>query len=80
MTSQCFEFLKCACNNDNCVGMNLVKSEFWKSALSIWLANSCNDTNTNCTHIWNNMNVTLQGKPLFFKKWVDKGFLYVKDF
>ena len=65
----------------NFKGLNLVSSKFWKSVLSTWLSNNRQTTHkfgyTMC--IWNNADITYQGKVLYFQKWAEKGITYLTD-
>lgn len=67
-------------------GFDVIKSQFWKSALEIWL-NLKNDEiidleNTDeiaSQPLWNNALVQYKGKSLFFKRWVEGGYVHVGD-
>ena len=71
--------LKTKISATNCINLEVVKSTFWKKAVQIWLKHSDNCEQEDCNYLWNNMNVTLQGKPLFIERWISKGFKTVED-
>ncbi len=62
-------------------GLDEIKSVFWKEVLISWLNNNKFPLGTQwgCTLLWNNINVSCQGKVLFFKDWIKAGIMFVKD-
>ena len=65
-------------------GLTFIKSTFWSFVLTTWL-----DKNTQIIEqpsvplseqvLWNNSRIMFRGKSLFFKDWIDKRILFVKD-
>ena len=55
---------------------------FYREILTFWQNTKIafeNPTSPQDEIIWNNKNIQINGKPLFFKKWLDKKIIYVKD-
>ena len=65
------------------VGLDRVKSKFWKQVLCDWLDHKAlfgrdlADFNHQC--LWNNLNIRYRKKVLFFDKWIQANVIYVKD-
>ena len=70
--------LKC-----NCYSKNLDKdlSLFYLEMLDSFTELRLNyqDTYQSDLILWNNLNITIEGKSLFWKKWVKKGIYYIQD-
>ena len=62
-------------------GLDEVNSYFWKEVLMTWLNynKAPLGIQNGCTLLWNNKNITCQGKVLFFKDWIKAGLIFVKD-
>ena len=61
-------------------GLGEVKSYFWPAVLKTWIDNNRVDcTSSDCTLLWNNRNVTRQGRVLYFKDWIKAGIMNVAD-
>ena len=60
---------------------NIIISSFWKQALKTWVDNNAETTPNNASHsvIWNNQNITYRNQVLFYKKWAQRGIIYVND-
>ena len=67
-------------NSKKYKGLELIKSIFWKRVLSAWL-----DYNTRDAHscvpnlIWNNSHFLCSGQAVFFKEWIEGGFINITD-
>ena len=60
-------------------GLDEMKSYFWQAVLKKWIDNNRVDcTSSGCTLLWNNRNVTCQGK-VYFKDWITAGIMNVAD-
>ncbi len=63
--------------------INKVSNRFYKQVMLYWL--ELYDTKVNNAvdvynqFIWNNSNVRIGNKPIFYKKWIDKGILTIAD-
>ena len=70
--------LKC-----NCYSKNLDKdlSLFYLEMLDSFkeLRLNYQDTYQSDLILWNNLNITIEGKSLFWKKWVKKGIYHIQD-
>ena len=62
----------------NFIGLDLIKSNFYKKLLIIWLNHKCKEE-TKSDNLWNNTLFVHRQKPLFFKYWQNKGVNFVKD-
>ena len=55
---------------------------FYREILTFWQNAKVafeNPTSPQDEIIWNNKNIRINEKPLFFKRWFDKGIIFVKD-
>lgn len=65
--------------------IELVKElpEFYKDILNSWLLLPTESVNTGLhvqgQFIWNNKSITIEKRPIFWKRWYDKGIKYVGD-
>ena len=63
-------------------GSELINNEFWKKVVQTWFTeNKARNTITNIylEPIFNNVNITYNSKPLFFKSVIGNNISYVKD-
>ena len=68
------------------IGLEEIKSPFWKSALKLWLdfnkKEICNVTDVRDIAnqpLWNNVYIQFKNRPLFFKNWINAGYVCVGD-
>lgn len=76
----------CACFNTTVgpkrfKGLHLLKSVFWQRVALTWLNNTRikSEGTPKMECLWNNNNIVYQNQVLYFHKWAQKGFTYVKD-
>ena len=60
------------------IGLDLIKSKFYKKLLLIWLKSNSNNCKTN-DNLFNNSRVLYRGNPIFFKSWIKAGLIFIKD-
>jgi hypothetical protein len=77
--------LRASVSSKEFIGIKLVKSQYWRSALKIWLDNNncinkLNDVeNVANQPLWNNALIKYKNKPIMFPNWVSNGFTDVGD-
>ena len=64
------------------IGLDMIKSHFWKKALKLWLDN--NGQMSEIEHIanqptWNNDMIKYKNRPLMFTNWINAGYIFVGD-
>ena len=59
-------------------GLDMLKSCFYKTLLTTWLDINWERVKEN-DNLFNNTNVRFRNQPIFFKKWVKAGFIFLKD-
>ena len=82
-SSKCRTLPKCKLNVNSGLlfkGLDEVKSYFWPAVLKTWIDNNRVDcTSSDCTLLWNNRNVTRQGRVLYFEDWIKAVSMNVAD-
>ena len=80
-------FLLCDIKEKQIVGMENIRSEFWKDVVLTWLKQNENGKILHLDSLriidrplFNNNNITYKGKPLYLEKTLKKGVLSVRDF
>ena len=81
-----FSVLRSSVVSKNFIGLEEIKSPFWKSALKFWLdfnkEEICNVTDVRDIAnqpLWNNVYIQFKNRPLFFKNWINAGYVCVGD-
>ena len=64
------------------IGLDMIKSHFWKKALKVWL--DYNGQMSEIQHIanqpiWNNDMIKYKNRPLMFTNWINAGYIFVGD-
>ena len=73
-------FLHCTINKKEFIGLDKIKSIYWKNAMIAWIHidKSAFDVEDQChIPIFNNSLVLYKKKPIFFKRWLDNGIQFV---
>lgn len=77
-------FLLCNTNANKFVGVNTIKSHYWKRAVVAWLnvnASFKENKNTNCpVPLFNNDIIVYKKYPLFLSNWIQHDIKYVHNF
>ena len=72
-------FMSCNINDQQFIGLDKIKSHYWKSAMLAWLnLDKSKGVATEQHHIpiFNNNQIIYKKKPIFIKKWIDKNIKY----
>ena len=84
-----FSVLRSSVRSKHFTGFNEIRSQYWKKALEVWLNLKVvkNEDTPNADEVddiamqplWNNVLVQYKGKSLFYKGWVESGYICVGD-
>ena len=84
-----FSVLRSSVRSKHFTGFNEIRSQYWKKALEVWLNLKVvkNEDTPNVDEVddiamqplWNNELVQYKGKSLFYKRWVESGYICVGD-
>ena len=67
-------------------GLEMIKSEFWKEVIKVWLHKSCTENILKMNKLkvidqplFNNKNIRYKGNTLFLEKAIERGIFFIND-